>query len=149
MKNNKNIFKILLLLIIFLTSCKEKTLNNHITVNNKKEDDKLNFIKYIEFFKLLDSKKTFSFAITLDDCNMCENFFKILENKKDIKIDYILKISKSDKNYRETIKQLKEKFPKLKVAPDIYYKKENKIKRFFDNFKDLNEKNLKIWLKEF
>lgn len=143
----KHSFKILLFLVFLLTSCKVRSLDKNIVVSKIKEDEKLNFIKEKEFFKVLNYKKTFSFAITLDDCSMCEKFFKILKTSKDIKIDYILKISKNYKDYKETIKKLKEKFPKLKVAPDIYYKKERDIERFFDHFKDLNEKNLKIWLK--
>lgn len=154
-----NLKKSLLIILVFvlLVSCnKNNNQKNKNTTDNNTNRELIevannNMIKISvdEFINKFNNEKDFSFVITKSSCNMCKDLYELLNKHKNIKIDYEIRLDNADKNYKEDLKKLKNILPNLMVAPDLNFKKGNKVYRFDSEYSDINYENLSSWLKKY
>ena len=153
-KYNFKKFLYVTLLLIFIVSCNKnnKVENNTKGVNNNMievSNSNITLITVDEFLNKFKSEENFSFVITKSSCNMCKDLYELLDKHKNINIDYEIRLDNADKNYKEDLKKLKNILPNLMVAPDLNFKKGNKVYRFDSEYSDINYENLSSWIKKY
>lgn len=112
--------------------------------NSKITTNRYNDISTQEVLAKYQNKESFTFILTLEDCPMCDELYSIMDNDTDdiIHIDYRIKLSKNDSNYKENVRQLKEAFPDIMATPEIIKVKDGNYIKYDD---DIETNKLISW----